>query len=60
MTLTLLSGNLSAEDRQEWIDFAALLKPEDLQLHLDINQDLEEYEICGILQAEKERRMATK
>jgi hypothetical protein len=56
MTLNCLRENLSAEDREEWEIYARKMTIEHLRMHLSINSDMEEFEICEILQKEIESR----
>jgi hypothetical protein len=56
MTLRSYREKLSEADLREWEDFARAMKDEEICSYLNINAQMEEYEICQIIYREIQRR----
>jgi hypothetical protein len=56
MTLRSYREKLSEADLREWEDFAKEMKDQEIHSYLNINAQMEEYEICLIIYREIQRR----
>jgi hypothetical protein len=56
MTLKSYREKLSEADLREWEDFAKEMKDQEIHGYLNINAQMEEYEICLVIHREIQRR----